>query len=141
MDEPISPPSAHRRPGRVVAPGDGRHYRAPAFDAEFVADGGETDGRYSLSVWTLAPGFGGVGEHAHDDEDDVFLVMEGTITFVVDGVEQPCGPGTLVQATAGTRHDFRNDTGRPARMFNLFVPGEFESEMPAIVEWFRERSG
>jgi hypothetical protein len=33
-------------------------------------------------------------------------------------------------------HDFRNPTGRVARLLNLYIPGGFEREMPGIVAWF-----
>jgi hypothetical protein len=41
---------------------------------------------------------------------------------------------------AGVTHDFLNHTSRPAGVFNVFVPGGFESKMPSIVEWFRTQA-
>jgi hypothetical protein len=34
-------------------------------------------------------------------------------------------------------HDFENRTALPAGVLNVFIPGGFESKMPAIVEWYR----
>lgn len=35
-------------------------------------------------------------------------------------------------------HDFRNPAEEEAGLLNVFVPGGFERNMPAIVEWFAE---
>jgi hypothetical protein len=48
--------------------------------AVFKADGhDETGGRYSISEWWLDPYTRGPGAHAHE-EDDVFFVIEGTMS-------------------------------------------------------------
>jgi len=110
-----------------------------ALRAVFKADGGETRGRYAISEWWLEPFTRGPGAHAHD-EDDVFFVIEGTMSFFVGGTWMDAAKGSLVIAPGGTPHDFENRTGQRAGMLNLAVPGEFEPEMPAIAEWFRARS-
>ena len=50
--------------------------------AVFKADGEETAGRYSISEWWLEPHTQGPGAHSHP-EDDVFFVLEGTMSFLV----------------------------------------------------------
>lgn len=136
-----SDPSASpaRRPAIVVRPGEGRRYPAGPMTALFKADGDETAHRYSVSEWTLEPRSEGPGGHVHEANDDVFYVLEGEVTFVVDGEEHVVGPGGYVQASAGVRHDFRNDTDAPVRFLNLYVPGGFEDEMGPIVAWYAER--
>jgi len=52
--------------------------------AVFKADGDETRGRYSISEWWLEPYTRGPGAHKHE-EDDVFFVIEGTMSFFVGG--------------------------------------------------------
>ncbi len=75
---------------------------------------------------------------AADQPPDVFVVLEGRVTFTVDGEDLVAGPGTYVQASAGTEHGFRNDGAVPARVLNLYVPGRFEHEMAGIVCWYQE---
>jgi hypothetical protein len=41
---------------------------------------------------------------------------------------------------AKTMHDFENRTATPAGLFNVFIPGGFEKNMPSIVQWFREHA-
>src|SRR3954447_17959602 len=108
-------------------------------DAVFKADGAETRGRYSISEWWLEPYTRGPGAHKHE-EDAVFFVIEGTMSFFVGGawVDAPKGP--LVIAPGGRAHDFENPTAEGAGALNLSVPGEFEPQMEGIAEWFRARS-
>ncbi len=107
--------------------------------AVFKADGGETRGRYSISEWWLEAYTRGPGAHTHE-EDDVFFVIEGTMSFFVGGRWIDAPEGSLVIAPGGTAHDFENRTAARAGALNLSVPGDFEPEMDGIAEWFRARS-
>jgi mannose-6-phosphate isomerase-like protein (cupin superfamily) len=107
--------------------------------AVFKADGDETRGRYAISEWWLEPHTRGPGAHQHE-EDDVFYVLEGTMSFFVGGAWIDAPRGSLVIAPGGAPHDFENRTGERAGMLNLSVPGDFEEEMPGIAAWFRARS-
>lgn len=134
----MKPNEAVRAPV-VVLPGEGRVYPMGPLQAVFKADGAETRGKYAISEWWLEPYTRGPGPHQHD-EDDVFYVIEGTISLCVDGTWYEVPQGSLVIAPAGTPHDFENRTSRRAGMLNISVPGDFEPHMPAIAEWFRARS-
>ena len=122
-----------------LAPGAGRTYAMGPVSAVFKADGDETRGRYSISEWWLEPYTRGPGEHSHE-EDDVFFVLEGTMSFFVgsDWIDAP--KGSFVVAPAGTRHDFENRTAERAGVLNFSVPGDFEPHMAGIAEWFRARA-
>lgn len=124
----------------ILGDGEGRQYPCgPTMRAVFKADGSETAGTYSVSEWWLEPGCAGVDAHRHDANDDVFVVIAGTVTFVLNGDTTTAGPGTFVRVPPGVEHDYRNDGAEPARLLNVFVPGGFEAEMPAIVEWFADQ--
>ncbi len=105
--------------------------------AVFKADGAETRSRYSISEWWLAPNTRGPGAHSHD-EDDVFYVIEGTMSFRVDRRWIHAKRGSFVLAPAGVTHDFENRGKKHAGVLNISVPGGFERHMPAIVKWFGE---
>jgi mannose-6-phosphate isomerase-like protein (cupin superfamily) len=107
--------------------------------AVFKADGDETRGRYSISEWWLEPYTRGPGAHQHE-EDDVFFVLEGTMSFFVGGKWVDAPKGSLVIAPGGTPHDFENRTAERAGALNVSVPGDFEPQMEGIAEWFRARS-
>lgn len=126
-----------RRP-IVLRPGEGRSYRMGGMSAVFKADESETAGRYSISEWWLEPHTAGPGAHAHP-EDDVFYVIEGTMSFLVAGEWVACPKGSFVLVPAGATHDFENRGSERAGALNISVPGGFEQNMGMIVEWFSER--
>ncbi len=106
--------------------------------AVFKADGEETNSKYSISEWWMEPYTKGPGEHEHE-EDDAFYVLEGTMTFFLDGKWIDAPAGSFVIAPAGMKHDFENRTSKRCGALNVAVPGDFERSMGGIGAWFRER--
>ena len=123
-----------RRPV-VLHPGEGRAYRMGRMSALFKADEAETASRYSISEWWLDPHTAGPGAHSHD-EDDVFYVLEGTMSFLVDDTWIDCPRGAFVLVPGGTTHDFQNRSDARAGALNISAPGGFEQHMGDIVDWF-----
>jgi mannose-6-phosphate isomerase-like protein (cupin superfamily) len=103
--------------------------------AVFKADGSETEDRYSISEWWLEPHTQGPGAHSHP-EDDIFYVIEGTMSVLVDGTWTHAEKGSFVLVPGGVTHDFENRGDVRAGVLNLSVPGAFEPQMPSIAEWF-----
>jgi mannose-6-phosphate isomerase-like protein (cupin superfamily) len=126
---------AARRSPVVLAPGGGRSYEMGRIRAVFKADGTEAAGGYSISEWWLEPNTTGPGAHAHP-EDDVFYVIEGTMTILVGDHWFDAPKGSFVLIPAGITHDFENRSAAPAGVLNFSHPGDFEQHMPDIVEWF-----
>lgn len=118
-----------------LGPGEGRAYPMGRISALFKADGDETAGGYSISEWWLEPHTQGPGPHAHP-EDDVFYVLEGIMSFLVDGRWIDAPKGSFVLAPAGATHDFENRGDARAGVLNFSAPGNFEQHMPGIAEWF-----
>lgn len=127
-----------RRPV-VLAPGQGRAYPMGRLSAVFKADGAETAHGYSISEWWLDGHTKGPGAHSHP-EDDVFFVLDGTMSFLIDDRWIDAPAGSFVLAPGGTPHDFENRTSERAGFLNISAPGTFEEQMPGIAAWFRERS-
>ncbi len=130
------PSAASPRKPIVLTPGSGRAYPMGRIGAVFKADEGETANAYSVSEWWLDANTKGPGTHQHD-EDDVFYVIEGTMTILVgtEWIEAP--KGSFVLVPGGTPHDFENRSDARAGLLNFF-PGVFEPDMPAIVDYFGE---
>lgn len=122
----------------VLSPGAGRAYEMPAMRAIFKADGDETGARYSVSEWWLKPHNTGPGAHSHADNDEIFLVLAGTAHFLLGDSWIEAGTGTFLRIPAGVTHDFENRTDKPVGLFNVFIPGGFEENMPSIVKWYEE---
>lgn len=117
----------------------GRRYDCGTMSAVFKADGIETSDRYSVSQWWLEPHSKGPGTHSHDENDELFFVIEGQPSILVGETWHELPAGSFAMIPAKTIHDFENRTAAPAGLFNVFIPGGFEKNMPGIVEWF-ERS-
>lgn len=125
------------RKAKFLLPGEGRSYSMGSISALFKADGDETAGSYSISEWWLEPYTKGPGAHNHD-EDDVFFVLEGTMSFLIGKEWIDAPKGSFVLAPGGTTHDFENRGAVRAGVLNISVPGNFEQHMPQIVSWFEE---
>ena len=110
----------------LLPPGEGRHYLCGPMQSLFLADGEESGNRYSVSIWWVNPERPGPGPHSHENNEELFYVIEGTLTSLV-------GDQHVVT------HDFENRTQRRAGALNVSIPGGFESKMPMIVDWYRAR--
>jgi mannose-6-phosphate isomerase-like protein (cupin superfamily) len=120
-----------------LAPGAGRAYPMGRIFALFKADGDETANRYSISEWWLEPHTKGPGAHSHA-EDDVFYVLEGTMSFFIEDRWIDAAKGAFVLVPGGTTHDFENRGEVRAGALNFSAPGDFEASMPEIAAWFLE---
>lgn len=85
--------------------------QGPAFSAvgdiyRVLASGDQTGGAYALSEARVFPG-GGPPPHLHRREDEAFFVLEGTITFTLNGQKVAAGPGTFLQAPRNIPHTLR----------------------------------
>lgn len=126
-----------QRAGIFLAPGKGRRYPMGRISAVFKADGDETQNEYSISEWWLEPKTQGPGAHSHA-EDDVFYVIEGTMSFLLGDRWIDAPKGSFVLVPRGMTHDFENRSSSRAGVLNISVPGSFESDLPDIVKWFAE---
>ena len=115
-------PAAMSRQVVVVEPGQGHRVG----NVEFLARTDDTP-FFNLAVVVLRPGQG-VDGHVHDEEDDSFLVVEGTLTVTVgdERREMRAGPGTYVLVPAGTRHAIVNEGPTDVRFLNIHAPGGFD---------------
>lgn len=91
----------------------------------FLATGDETDGKYAMWEATISPG-GGPPLHRHRLEEESFYVLEGQITFQIDGQTVVAGPGTFANMPVGSAHSFKNQTEQPARMIISVAPSGLE---------------
>jgi quercetin dioxygenase-like cupin family protein len=96
--------------------------------------GRDTAGRYTLIDMHVPPG-GGPPPHRHDFEE-MFTVLEGTVTLTVRGETTVARAGETVNVPANAPHAFRNTGEVPARLLCLCAPAgqeEFFLEVGAPV--------
>src|SRR4249920_3825650 len=81
----------------------------------FLATGEDTNGKYALWEATVPPN-GGPPPHVHRREEEGFIILEGEITFMVNGERIVARMGTFANMPVGTPHSFKNESNRLARM-------------------------
>lgn len=101
-----------------------------------LADGAQTGGAFSL-LEQLCPKGSGPPPHTHTQMEN-FYIMDGEITFLVDGKEFVGRKGSFVNVPPGTVHSFRVDT-ETALILNMYVPAGFEIMISELGEVAPER--
>jgi mannose-6-phosphate isomerase-like protein (cupin superfamily) len=81
---------------------------------------GDMAGILSLGRTTLEPG-ATIGEHAHPNTEDLYLILEGHGTGVLDGQRFPVGPGDLFLVRAGGSHGLINDSEGPLTFLGVLT--------------------
>lgn len=122
----------------ILSAGEGRKYNCGTMTAVFKADESETNEKYSISEWWLELNSDGPGAHKHEENDEVFYVLEGTTSILIGDKWIDAAKGTFIRIPANTIHDFANRTNEKTGVLNFFIPGGFERNMAAIVKWFEE---
>ena len=113
----------------------------------FVLEGADTAGTLAVALNVTPPG-GGPPLHRHVAEDELFLVLDGQLEFLVAGEWCAVPPGGIVYYPRGVPHAFRNVGDVPSRHWVLVTPAGFEHFMADCAPLFigpgpvdRERVG
>ena len=110
----------------VVRRGEGHHVG----NMEFLARSADTP-RFNLGLLRVPPHSGGPPPHVHESEDDSFYVLEGELTFTVEGTEVVAEAGTFVLVPPGLEHTFANRGDLEARALNIHAPAGFDLRLEA----------
>lgn len=81
----------------------------------FEKTAAETDGEYVRFECIVQPSGFVAAAHVHPFQQERFQVIEGAVTFRVDGQEITASPGDCILVAAGRKHQFWNATDREAR--------------------------
>lgn len=94
-------------------------------DVHLLLRSGDTGGQFSTYTCSMAPG-DGPPPHKHDDFDEAFTAIEGTVDVLVDGEWRSLNEGDSVLVPRGEVHTFRNSSDRPCKFFAVATPGGHE---------------
>jgi len=92
---------------------------------QIVATAAETGNTHFAFEATEPPG-GGPPLHVHAHEEEFFFVLDGEMTFYIDGRIIRATAGETAFVPRGVPHCFRNTSHRDARMLVIFTPGTIE---------------
>jgi uncharacterized cupin superfamily protein len=121
--------TAHDHP----APARGEHHRATwMLNSLRVerATGEDTGGQYAVFETWVTPD-SNPPPHVHAHEDEAFLVLEGSVDVVVDGVVTSVGPGGFAYGPRGVAHTYMT-TSDVARMLVITSPSGSERFFRAV---------
>ena len=99
-----------------------------------------THGTLTVALGEIPPG-GGPPLHYHDNEDELFIVQEGRVSYFVQNHWTQLGPGGVVFAPRGSVHAFRNTGSTTARHYVVLTPAGFEKFFASCAEEFAEPGG
>ncbi len=133
-EEPTAPSPA--RQTIIVRPEQGRVLEAFGDKVQVKLNGGDIQGSLVLALDSVPPG-NGPPPHIHHQEDELFIVMEGSFRFLADdGWSEPVGPGGVVYTPRGVRHSFQNAGSTTGRLWILATPSGFEQFFGECAEVF-----
>lgn len=123
----------------VLNAGQGRSVWVVGDLYTFLATGEDTSGAYAMIHATVPPG-SGPPPHIHRREDEAFFVLEGELSFHIDGRSMAATNGTWATLPIGTLHAFKNTGTRPAKMLILVNPSGLEKYFEEIGHRSKEES-
>ena len=109
-----------------------------AKDREWVRGPGPKGGQGEVEKWTLLtpedtggkiglcnyvnmlPG-SSIGGHPHTEDGEMYLVVEGELVFIENGVEHVLHPGDVTYTWNGDSHAMVNRSGKNAKMLAIIV--------------------
>jgi uncharacterized cupin superfamily protein len=80
---------------------------------------------FGFNVVDIEPG-GQIPEHNHsgDNQEEVFIIVDGDATIVADGEEHPAPPGTYCRYAPEVSRTIRNNSDENVRALLIGVPVE-----------------
>lgn len=113
--------------GVVLQPGEGRVIPLGEVGVVTIkAARAESGGTISAYEFVLPAATAGPPLHWHRSWDETFYVLEGIMTFLVDGVVSSAPAGSFVFVPRGIEHTFWNEGDHPARQLTVFTPSGIE---------------
>jgi quercetin dioxygenase-like cupin family protein len=92
---------------------------------KIVSTPAQNDNHHFAFIATEPPG-GGPPLHIHANEDEFFLVVEGEVTFAIDGKVIRRRAGSSAFVPRGVPHCFKNCSDEQAKLLIMFTPGDIE---------------
>jgi len=104
----------------------------------FVIEGAQSAGSVAMFEFDVPAGAGIAGAHSHDGYDETIYVLEGALTWTIEGTTTDVGANDAVLIPRGAVHSFENRGEVDAKALAVVTPGllgpEFFREVAAILD-------
>ncbi|HYZ61811.1 MAG TPA: cupin domain-containing protein [Acetobacteraceae bacterium] len=101
------------------------HEVTPGERLAFITSSSQTRGAYLVMDVVAAPR-NGVPMHVHDNEEEHFIIVHGTVHIANGGEALDATAGMSVTIRRGVPHAWCNLSEAPVRMLVVFTPGHIE---------------
>ncbi|MDZ7693628.1 MAG: cupin domain-containing protein [Balneolaceae bacterium] len=92
----------------------------------------DSSGDFDLAIGVTPPNVPGPPPHYHETFDELFLVLEGKMEFMVGKKTIKASPGDMVDLPMETVHTFGNDGDKPCKWLNIHSPKGFSAFFEAF---------
>ena len=93
---------------------------------------GDLPSEIGLFEEILPPKSFGATPHTHTNEDEIFIVLDGTLHFLDGTDEVTVEPGTVASLPRNNQHGFCTPYDEPAQLLVLVAPGHFQEFFGAV---------
>ncbi len=112
----------------ILAPGEGRVIPlGETGNVTLKAVSATTGGTLSVYEFVTPPTTAGPPLHLHRGWDEAFYVLDGEMTFLIDGRTSKAPAGSFVFVPRGILYTFWNESAAPARQLTVFTPAGIEA--------------
>lgn len=105
-----------------AATGRGDLITIGSLSMQFLVDGRHTTGHMAMAEMVVQPQAKVPPPHRHVDVDETIHMLEGSLTYRVDGETRVLNPGDYCFSPRGSVHHFSNPGTVPARALVVFSP-------------------
>lgn len=110
----------------LVGSGQGEAYWVMGAKYTFKANGADNGGAYMMFEGEVPPA-PGPPPHLHTREDEMFYVLEGELTVMLDGQVSKAPAGTTIILPRNIKHTFWNESSSLARALVVASPAPIEN--------------
>jgi mannose-6-phosphate isomerase-like protein (cupin superfamily) len=129
----VAPVSAETVTIASVEPGDGELFHS--LRSELGVES------FGINLLTLRPAQR-LRVHRHERQEEVYLVLEGTLTLLIEGEPVELASGQVARVPASVRRQLTNPSREPVRILALGAYGEHEGrDGVAWADWDEEGDG
>jgi mannose-6-phosphate isomerase-like protein (cupin superfamily) len=93
----------------------------------------QTSGQLAILDYGAPKSFG-PPRHLHRNDDEIFVILQGTVALWTPSACRTAGPGDFVLLPKGQAHTWRAYGEDPVRLQVTVTPGEFETFFERIVQ-------